>query len=165
MAIPPPANDYTALIDSLIGNLDKTRIPSGILYDRVVGLFGLDSHTETAPSSGSHFFQSYLDLSTAAYSKPTKLFPYTQMEMHATVAEQLRAGQLPVGVLDVRFAVLDTLAEERGTIVESGGLYYDGALALMEKNYADASSRSTFQNAYWQHNVNTWTSFDAHGPV
>ncbi|TGE14584.1 hypothetical protein [Hymenobacter elongatus] len=121
-AVVESVGPYTSLVDSLISNLDKTRVPTGILYDRVAGLSSLDDFTASSSSSAGHFFQRYYDLSTAAYSKPTAMFPYTQTEIHATAEQQIRGGQLPLGVLDVRFAVLDTLAEDRGTIVESGGL-------------------------------------------
>lgn len=41
-----------------------------------------------------------------------------------------------------------------------GGLISRYALALMEKNYADAGNSQTFQQPYWQHNVDTWISSD-----
>ena len=123
-----PGGDYTALIDSLSQRLDKSRIPTGILYDRSLGLSGLVNPLAAQLGSGQTFRQSYYDLWTAApaAARSPTLLPYSQPALVQLADNLITAGQLPIGVLDAQFAVLDTLAEERGTIVQSGGLYYDG---------------------------------------
>ena len=134
---PDMRSQYTQLVDSLIAPLDKSRIPGGILYDRVPALAGLHTFTQYTPSSASHFFQSYFELRESAYG----LASFTQergelrplAEAQATAARSM-GGVLPVGVLDYQFAVLDTLAEERGTIWAINGLYYDGAGSPYQTN-------------------------------
>lgn len=121
-----PLSDYTLLIDSLTQHLDKTKVPAGILYDRALGLSRLGTFTATVPSSGTHFQQSYLDLAQSAYSKPASLLPHTQRQLSNLANQELRGGNLPIGVLDARFGVLDTLAIDRGSLTEANGLYYDG---------------------------------------
>ena len=122
-------SDFTLLVDSLIANLDKSRIPTGILYDRVASAAGLHTFNQNMASSASHLFQSYFDLRQASYvSGP---FPMERAglrkaaEAEATGA-RLQGGNVPIGVLDYQFATLDTLAEDRGTIRDVNGLYYDG---------------------------------------
>ncbi|MDU0371989.1 T9SS type A sorting domain-containing protein [Hymenobacter endophyticus] len=115
---------YTQLIDSLIAPLSKANIPGGILYDRVPSVARLHDFTATTPSNGSHFLQSYFELRTAAYEKFA--FPYERSVLRTAVDQIVATGYVPIGLLDYRFAVLDTLAEERGTIREANGLYYDG---------------------------------------
>jgi hypothetical protein len=123
---PEPLDDFTLLVDSLTQHLNKSKVPAGILYDRAQGLSGLGTFTASVPSSGTHFQQSYLDLTSAAYAPPASLLPHTQRQLSDLAEGQLRAGRLPIGVLDARFGVLDTLATDRGNIYESGGLYYEG---------------------------------------
>lgn len=123
---PAPLDDFTLLIDSLTQNLNKAKVPAGILYDRAQGFSRLGTFTPATPSSGTHFQQSYMDLASAAYVRPAALLPHTQGQLTDLADAQLRAGRLPIGVLDARFGVLDTLSLDRGNIYESGGLYYEG---------------------------------------
>lgn len=125
-----PPSDYTLLVDSLLTHLDKGRIPTGILYDRVLSLATLHGFSPTALSSATHFFQSYHELKSAAYVLGS--FPYGRaglrpLAVSAASGATQQGGQLPIGLLDYQFALLDTLAEERGTIREINGLYYDGS--------------------------------------
>ena len=123
---PEPVGDFTLLIDSLTQNLNKAKVPAGILFDRAPGHSRLGTFTPTTASSGTHFQQSYMDLASAAYVRPAALLPHTQGQLTDLADAQLRAGRLPIGVLDARFGVLDTLSLNRGNIYESGGLYYEG---------------------------------------
>lgn len=120
---------YTQLVDSLISPLDKTRVPGGILYDRILPTAGLERFNQYSSSSATHLFQSYYELYQSAYQLGA--FPVartglrTAAEREATAAT-LPGGVLPIGVLDYQFATLDTLGEDRGTIRDVNGLYYDG---------------------------------------
>ncbi|WP_139926283.1 T9SS type A sorting domain-containing protein [Hymenobacter sp. DG01] len=125
-----PRSQFTQLVDSLISPLDKSRIPGSILYDRVPATANLHLFTQYTGSNASHFFQSYFELKESAYG----LASFTQersslrpLAESMTTADRTMGGDLPIGILDYQFAVLDTLAEERGTIREIGGLYYDGS--------------------------------------
>lgn len=122
-------SDYTQLVDSLISPLDKSRVPGGILYDRVLGTAGLETFNQYSTSSASHLFQSYFELYQSAYQFGALPFQRSALrqaaETEATAAKRA-GGFLPIGVLDYQFATLDTLAEDRGTIRDVNGLYYDG---------------------------------------
>ncbi|MBT9394433.1 T9SS type A sorting domain-containing protein [Hymenobacter sp. NST-14] len=115
---------YTQLIDSLTAPLSKSGIPGNILYDRVPSIAQLHSFTPASVSNGSHFLQSYFELRTAAFDKSA--FPYERAALRTAIDQIAGGGQVPIGLLDYRFAVLDTLAEEKGTIRASNGLYYNG---------------------------------------
>jgi Putative serine esterase (DUF676) len=122
-------SSYTQLVDSLISPLDKSRIPTGILYDRVLPMMDLHRFTQYSTSSASHLFQSYFELYMAAYQLAA--FPIERAglrqaaEAEATAAKK-PGGVLPIGVLDYRFNTLDTLAEDNGSIRNVNDLYYDG---------------------------------------
>lgn len=132
-----PRSQFTQLVDSLIAPLDKSRIPGSILYDRVPALANLHQFNKYTPSSASHFFQSYFELRESAYGLSSFTLERSALRPLAedqTTASTSMGGTLPVGVLDYQFAVLDTLAEERGTIREIGGLYYDGVGSPYQTN-------------------------------
>ena len=120
---------YTQLVDSLISPLDKSRVPGGILYDRVLGTAGLETFNQYSSSSASHLFQSYFELYQSAYqfgALPLQRSALREAaDIEATAAKK-PGGFLPIGVLDYQFATLDTLAEDNGTIRDVNGLYYDG---------------------------------------
>ncbi|MBG8555117.1 T9SS type A sorting domain-containing protein [Hymenobacter guriensis] len=122
-------SSYTQLVDSLTAPLDKSRVPKGILYDRVPAVALLNEFTQVTPSSASHIFQSYFELRSAAYQSagfPISRSEFANMARTAATATKVSYGELPIGVLDYQFGVLDTLAEEKGSIITINGLYADG---------------------------------------
>lgn len=119
-------SDYTFLVDSLLANVNKANVPYNILYDRVLANAALHDLQTTDITTGQYLFQSYSELRTAAYAKAKTFFPFTRTGLRAAADKQLRAGLVPIGSLDYQFAVIDTLAEEKRSFLQEGGLYYDG---------------------------------------
>jgi Putative serine esterase (DUF676) len=122
-------SSYTQLVDSLISPLDKSRISTGILYDRVLPTAGLVGFSQYSTSSASHLLQSYFELYHAAYQLtgfPIKRAALSEAAEQEATAANTPGGILPIGVLDYQFNTLDTLAEDRGTIRNVNDLYYDG---------------------------------------
>lgn len=170
--IPDTRSQYTQLVDSLISPLDKSRIPSGILYDRVPSSALLHAFNQYTSSNASHFFQSYFELRESAYSLAAFPIEHGELrplaEAEATGATKM-GGLLPVGILDYQFAVLDTLAEEKGSIRAVNGLYYDGYGSPYQTNrvtvvspLADSVAQQvqfTFPSSYHFRNTSRTLSF------
>lgn len=123
-----PVSDYTFLVDSLLANVNKQFVPAGILYDRVVANAALHDFPATRLTSASHLFQAYSELREAAYSKT--LFSYSRTGLREAADKLIGSGVVPIGTLDYRFAVLDTLAEKNKSLLNIGGLYYNGTYGI-----------------------------------
>ncbi|RYE18441.1 MAG: hypothetical protein EOP51_21975 [Sphingobacteriales bacterium] len=68
----PDTLSYRAQNDYLLAPLDKSQIPSGILYERVFPLSGLPAFTGTAAADTSHpehFYQAFYELQQASYAQ------------------------------------------------------------------------------------------------
>lgn len=69
------SGDYTANMDNILTNVDKSPITTGILYDRVMSFADLDLLKEdglVTTSNYQHFMQSWSELYRASYN-PTSL--------------------------------------------------------------------------------------------
>lgn len=62
---------YQLSADSVLQGLDKSQVPTGILYDRTAGTAYLDlfnrAHNDLDTSSVQHFLQAYYELRMATY--------------------------------------------------------------------------------------------------
>jgi len=69
--VPAEETPWSHLIDSLTAPLDKSQIPSGILYDRAMPLAALHSFAVrwADTTSNAHLRQAYLELWMAAYNR------------------------------------------------------------------------------------------------
>ena len=92
---------FTQAMDSLLAPLDKSRIPTGILYERVKPMANIDLFN--APSSDpfiseySFFRQAYFELYNAAYNKSGWLKP----EWLRTSADgEAYENRYTIGILD-----------------------------------------------------------------
>ena len=65
----PLAGSYRFRLDSLLAALNKTQVPTGILYDRVAPLSRLDAFGQTAADTSrfEHFLQANQELWYASY--------------------------------------------------------------------------------------------------
>lgn len=107
---PAEKSDFQAEADRRIANLNKSLIPSGILYDRVVPLARLDVFNQRAQadtSSYTHFGQAHYELYNASYAPPVILNPDT---LDARSARFKQTTVVPIGVLYYNFHKIDTLA-------------------------------------------------------
>ena len=66
----PETTDWGRSVDSLLQHVDKSRIASGILYDRVRPLAALPyfDYFRADTSSAEHLRQAYLELYLSAYN-------------------------------------------------------------------------------------------------
>jgi hypothetical protein len=60
--------DYTQSMDSLLTYVDKSKINTGILYDRVFTFIHLENEQDTIVSDYRHFIQSWHELHKASYN-------------------------------------------------------------------------------------------------
>ena len=121
-------NDFSVSVDSLTQHLNRSGVPTGILYDRVLPLaalnsFGLGAQPDTA--SAAYFHQAYFELRNAAYNPAA--FPLSAQALRDKGRQFLRRDSVAVAVLDYRFNYLDTLAVYDGLLLEANRLYYDVA--------------------------------------
>ena len=124
---PAEKSDFQAEADRRIANLNKSLIPSGILYDRVVPLARLDVFNQRAQadtSSYTHFGQAHYELYNASYAPPVILNPDT---LDARSARFKQTTVVPIGVLYYNFHKIDTLALRDNLLSVSNDLYYDVA--------------------------------------
>ena len=125
-------NDYSVLIDSLTQHLDRSRVTTGILYDRVLPLallpsFGQGTQPDTA--SVGYLRQAYLELRNAAYAPTPVFFPLTQAQLREKGRRFLARDSVALAVLDYQFNYLDTLAVYDNLLLEANRLYYQVASA------------------------------------
>lgn len=123
----PIAGSYRFRLDSLLTALNKTQVPTGILYDRVLPLARLDvfGQRPTADTSRfAHFLQANQELWYASY---TCTGLGASADVRTRAAAQQQAGVVPIGLLHYRFNLLDTLAVQNNLFSQpdgdSGALY------------------------------------------
>lgn len=121
----PEETPWSHVADSVLQHLDKSQIPSGILYDRVVPYAALPYFDYFQPDTSSidHLRQAYLELWMAAYNRQAFVFTPTQLREKGDALA--RQGTVPLAVLDYRLHYLDTLAVYHNQLVVQNGLYYD----------------------------------------
>ena len=98
--------------DSLLAALDKTQIPTQVLYDRVFGLAALDVfnrvYSDPDTSSVQHYLQSYYELHVANYNN-TGAEPCRQVLADNAQYYQ-QQGTVLIGALRYRFNYIDSNA-------------------------------------------------------
>jgi hypothetical protein len=117
---------FTQAMDSVLAPLDKNRIPTGILYERVkpianIDLFNLPS-SDPFISDYSYFNQAYFELYNAAYNKTGWLNP---QHLRAWAEGEALQGRYNIGVLDYQFNMIDSNALNNGQLSLSNGQFYD----------------------------------------
>ena len=104
--------------DSLLQALDKSQIPTHILYDRVPNLARLDWFNQLSgnpdTSSASHFMQAYYELHAAAYNNP-HTDPCRQV-LSDNATHYWQRDTLLLGVLRYRFNYIDSNAVRNGQL-------------------------------------------------
>lgn len=117
---------FTQAMDSLLAPLDKSRIPTGILYERVKPLANIDLFSVPSPdpfiSEYRYFGQAYFELYHAAYNKNGWLRPE---HFKAWTEGEVLKGKFNVGVLDYQFNLIDSNAVNNGQLTFSNGQFHD----------------------------------------
>ena len=113
-------------MDSILAPLDKTRITTGILYERVkpfanIDLFNISSSNPFV-SENSYFRQAYLELYTAAYNTSGWLKP---KELSDWIDAQNLEAKYNVGVLDYQFNMIDSNAIQSNLLTFSNNQFHD----------------------------------------
>ncbi|MES2775946.1 MAG: hypothetical protein V4722_17350 [Bacteroidota bacterium] len=116
---------FTQISDSLLENVDKSRIKTGILYDRVFPFARLDKFgTETIDTTGfEHFRQSYSELYNSHYHPQGHLVSPDDWD---DILDWNRFnGNTPVGIMDMKFNQLKPNAVAKNMLIYRKGLLYD----------------------------------------
>jgi len=117
--------DYKAGIDAYLLNLNKSQIPTGILYDRAYPLAGLHQFNKggiSDTSSYAHFKQAYFELYEANYN-PVSMDSLGQLKK--TVTQSLLANEVPIGIINYNFSLIDTTALSANLFSLQNNLLYD----------------------------------------
>ncbi len=124
LAITYDTTAFKGKADYHLQNVDKTQIPTQILYDRVFPFARLDAFNQGRQdtSSHEHFIQTLFELRNASYS--TTNVPPTN-EVRAVITQQRLAGKVPIGIAHYQYNWIDTLALQNNLLREQGGLLYD----------------------------------------
>jgi pimeloyl-ACP methyl ester carboxylesterase len=116
-------NPFVQSADSMMVNLNKTYITTGILYDRVAPLAGLDLfNSQTDTSTYSLFMQAYFEMYYASYNITGWQSPDLA---DSVIWDNNVSGILPIGVLDYQFNMMDSLAVQNNLLSYQNGLLYD----------------------------------------
>lgn len=118
---------YSQLFDSLSTGLIPSRIPFGVLYDRVYPWSGLSKWTNGDTTSVAHLFQSWFDAEQSVMDPLVR--PNNYNAMRDVVQQQLYQMKLPVVALNFRFAYFDSTAEQDGRISVTNGMLTDNGQA------------------------------------
>lgn len=110
--------------DYILQNLDKSQIPTQILYDRVFPLARLDAFNKgtSDTSSYDHFIQAVSELYHSSYSI-TNVLPPDALE--ALITEQRLAGNIAIGIIHYQINWIDTLALDNNLLQVQNGFLYD----------------------------------------
>lgn len=126
-SITTPSTDYVKTTDSLLQYLDKSRMSTAILYDRVFPMANVQAFNSSRAdtSANKHFRQAYKEMFDAAYNKQNWLPP--------TIVSKIAQGKalvkatVPMAIANYRFNVIDTNALVNGTIIQRDSMYYDAS--------------------------------------
>lgn len=129
---------YSETFDSLSTGLNPSRIPFGILYDRVYGWSGLDNFQNGDTTAVSRLLQGWYDLEQS-YTN-SNLRPNRYENMRKKVEQKIFAVQLPIITLLSNFSFIDSMAYSDGRIIVNNGMLIDnnGALPYSTKQIAMA---------------------------
>ena len=101
---------YTQQRDSVFGPLNKSRVPYGILYNRVFPFAQLDVVVSGDTVSLSHWIQGLSELQRARYGPAVGDNFLNENNIRDFLNNENRQHRVPLLILDARFATLDTTA-------------------------------------------------------
>ena len=124
----PDTSAFQGKTDYLFRYLDKSQIPTQILYDRVFPLGRLDMFNQQGrsdTSSYNHFPQVHSELFQANYNAQNNMPPPEIVE--GLAFQKSLNNAVPVGILNYNFNVIDTNAVTDNLLSASDGFYFDVA--------------------------------------
>jgi len=113
---------YTHVVDSLFMHVDKSKVKTGILYDRVFPFARLDKFTSKDTTGYDHFRQAYSELYTAHYHAKGHLL--SPDDWDDIVDWQRFKKTLPIGVMDMKYNQTKTNALEKHLLIRKGDEFY-----------------------------------------
>ena len=125
---PVPNNQFTTTVDSLLQNLNKTAITTGVLYDRAFPVTCLHLLNQNQPDTtyGGYFFQAYLEMFSSAYNQAGWASVDTIKNRATAIRQQINKNNVPVGIAFYTYNMIDTNALANNLIqMHSDSLYYD----------------------------------------
>jgi len=117
------AQTYTQSADSLLIHLNKSLIPTGVLYDRAWPIAALQNLNVFEPDTTNHayFLEAYGEMLNSAYNQ-SGWFPTDTIVHRAYLVKT----SIPVGLAFYTYNVIDTNAIQNNLIqMHSDSLYYD----------------------------------------
>ncbi len=139
---------YGQVFDSLSTGLIPSRIPYGILMDRVYGWAGLAEWANGDTVTASQLFQTWYD-GEEAYINPANR-PANYLAMRDTVDRMLYQVKLPVLAFAYQFGFFDSLALQDGRLSVVNGILTDNNNTLpyfsKQVNMAGLATEDVFQN-------------------
>lgn len=119
---------YTAVIDSLIQHLDKSRITTGILYDRVLPMAHVHEFNAfiADTSANKHFIQAYSEMYRASYNQ-SNWFLIDDVRSIALGKYLDASPKIPVALANYKYNLIDTNAINNGQILQIDSMYYDAS--------------------------------------
>lgn len=118
---------YAEEAHNILKNLDKTQIPTGILYEAVFPWADLDIYdgsTITDTTSLYHFFQSYNELFYSNYNRAGMIHPNDLQNSIANFHSN-KDYHHPIGLIDYDFNSLDPSAVSNNLLYLSNGQLFD----------------------------------------
>ncbi len=113
----PASNPFTVQADQVYSDLDKSVIPTDILYDRVFPYANLREFNQTATdtSNTTHYFIAYAELQQADYT--SRWGAVTSLK---NTINGLPEDQIPVGIINVDFNYFDEGAIQNNQLTFNG---------------------------------------------
>jgi len=116
-------NPFANKVDSIMANVNKSYITTGILYDRVPPLGSLDLfNAQIDTSDYDYFTQAYFEMFYSTYNNTSLLRPGL---LDSLIWNYNVSGIVPVGILDYQFNMMDSLAVQDNLFTFQNGLLYD----------------------------------------
>ncbi|MBD0257772.1 MAG: hypothetical protein ICV83_18825, partial [Cytophagales bacterium] len=116
-------SEFQLAVDNALRYLNKSQIPTGILYDRVYPLARLDAFNDVSTDKSSywHYIQAYAELYDAAYQPGSRP---TVHQVKKRLGQQELADVVPIGVIRYRFNYISDLSKKNNQLTEDSDGYF-----------------------------------------
>lgn len=114
---------YTEGFDSIIANVSKDSILTGVLYDRVIPWSNLTSFTDSSKVTSDGFYQSWHELFNATYTN-SRLKTSEQLQLKSSYYAQY--DTLTLGAINYNYNTIAFRALADSILIVHNSLLYDG---------------------------------------
>jgi len=121
---------YTKKIDSLMINLDKSDITTGVFYPRVLPIAGLDDYNSVEnPADDEFIIRATKELFLATYDTTSTMNPnavFNNEDSYGILGYDYGSTYLPyINIVNYDYNTVDTLAYDKNLFSFSNGFPYD----------------------------------------